>query len=344
LTDLIKCPHCGELTDASIPICTNCGLPITDEIELSSEPKEEVKIVEKATKPEPIAKVEAPAKPSKSETIVPVKALEKALKGEHKIEEESTHMEVVESPFTQIDESELPSDDVLEAAIEPKTTEAQVKKHTKQTTGEEDIEFEIEEPTEEGVSVSAVSVTTTITCPRCGHIYTPDNFEYPTYVYEAMGKARVEAANALIKEKKYIEAIELLNKAKRIYEHASHEDGIKNTNEKITNAYISLGEIYRKEGESLVKNKQYEDAVRQFEIAKDYYIKAKDSKRIKNMENKINEAYEKAAEDYKKRGDAAVKSDDKKLALELYQKAIDCYLKINDTKSIREIEKKIKKL
>lgn len=349
LTDLIKCPHCGKLTDASIPICTNCGLPITDDIELSTEPKEEKKITEKVSVRAPIATSTKPevSKTSKSGTIVPVKALEKALKGEHIVEEETTAIEI-ESPFTPIDESELPSDEVLESAIEPigehkQAIQDKVSAPQKTTTGE-DIEFEIEEPIEEGIPVSAASVTSTITCPRCGHIYTPDNFEYPDYVYEAMGKARIEAANALMKEKKFTEAIELLNKAKRIYEHASNEDGIKTTNEKITDAYVSLGEIYRKEGEKLLKNKQYEEAIEQFNIARDYYIKAEDNKRIKNIENKIRETYEKAADEYQKQAEQYAKRGDRSNALNLYQKAIDICLKINDTKTIRDIEKKMRKI
>ena len=386
---MIKCPHCGEMTDASIPICTNCGMPITDEIELSETPKEEIKIVSKkiakpvspsvtafptktATTPqirapsrEKITKTTPKISPRTDErkpgTIVPVKALERALKGDHKIEDSEEISHPIESPFTPIDESELPSEEVLMSSLSPraKASSSKAKQPLAQSsmsrrpssttkiqsiTEKEDIEFEIEEPTEEEIPLAAASVTSTITCPKCGHIYTPDNFEYPEYVYAAMGRARMEAAIELIKEKRYTEAIELLNKAKKIYEHANIEDGIKNTIEKINESYISMGEIYRKQGEQLLKQKQYEDAIVQFNYARSYYIKADAEKRVNSMDNKIQETYQKLGEELQKEAEQEVKQGNNKIALALYQKAINIYLKINETKKIKEIEKKMKKL
>ncbi|MHA1577639.1 MAG: zinc ribbon domain-containing protein, partial [Candidatus Thorarchaeota archaeon] len=63
-------------------------------------------------------------------------------------------------------------------------------------------------------------------CPDCGKSVTSDGFEYPNYVYGAMGKARVEAGIAKLKENEHEEAIELFEKGKVLFERGEDSKSV----------------------------------------------------------------------------------------------------------------------
>ncbi|MHA2386709.1 MAG: hypothetical protein ACXAEE_10925, partial [Candidatus Thorarchaeota archaeon] len=63
-------------------------------------------------------------------------------------------------------------------------------------------------------------------CPSCGFSISGDGFEYPGYVYEAMGKARMEDGYGKLEAKEFEPAIETFEMAKKLFERAANEKAI----------------------------------------------------------------------------------------------------------------------
>jgi len=179
-------------------------------------------------------------------------------------------------------------------------------------------------------------------CPSCGSALTSDGFEYPPYVYEAMGKARIEHGEQLLEENEHEEAIESFEKAKLLYEKANDEKKIEKCREKIDDGYESMAEFHYDQAEVHKKNREYEWAIVQYKKAREIYMLTTKRKERAKCAEKVRECYVDWGEELEERGEYLAKEGRTREALAKYQKAAERYKQGEDHKHLKSLEKKIR--
>jgi hypothetical protein len=179
-------------------------------------------------------------------------------------------------------------------------------------------------------------------CPSCGSALTSDGFQYPPYVYEAMGKARIEHGEQLLEENEHEEAIESFEKAKLLYERANDEKKIEKCREKIDEGYESMAEFHYDQAEVHKKNREYEWAIVQYKKAREIYMLTTKRKERAKCAKKVRECYVDWGEELEERGEYLAKEGRTREALAKYQKAAERYRQGEDDKRLKGLEKKIK--
>jgi predicted negative regulator of RcsB-dependent stress response len=180
------------------------------------------------------------------------------------------------------------------------------------------------------------------TCPSCGSALTSDGFEYPPYVYEAMGKARIEHGEELLEKNEHEEAIESFEKAKMLYERANDEKKLEKCREKIDEGYESMAEFHYDQAEVHKKNREYEWAIVQYRKAREIYMFTTKRKERAKCAEKVRECYVDWGEELEERGDYLAKEGRTREALAKYQKAAEKYKQGEDDKHLKGLEKKIR--
>ncbi|MGY5881403.1 MAG: hypothetical protein RTV31_14220 [Candidatus Thorarchaeota archaeon] len=180
-------------------------------------------------------------------------------------------------------------------------------------------------------------------CPNCGVAITSDGFEYPPYVFDAMGKARSNYGDQLLKDNEHERAIEYYEMAKMLFEKSGTEKNVAEALRKIDLGYDAMAQFHYDEAETHLKEGDFEWAVVQYKKARELYMFTTDAKKRARCAERAREAYAiwgKALED---EGDKLAKAAKTRDALAKYQDAAAKYREGGDSKRLKGLDKKIRK-
>lgn len=180
-------------------------------------------------------------------------------------------------------------------------------------------------------------------CPNCGVVITSDGFEYPAYVFDAMGKARSDFGDQLLSENEHERAIEYYEMAKMLFEKSGTEKNTAEALRKIDMGYDAMAQFHYDEAEGLLKENSFQWAIVQFKKARELYMFTTDAKKRARCAERAREAYViwgKALED---EGDKLAKDGKTREALAKYQEAAAKYREGGDSKRLKGLDKKIRK-
>ncbi len=180
-------------------------------------------------------------------------------------------------------------------------------------------------------------------CPNCGVAISSDEFEYPPYVFEAMGKARLEYGTHFLEENEHEKAIESFEIAKMLFKRAGHEKGVAESTKRVDMGYDAMAKFHYDQGESHMKANEFEWAVVQFRKARELYMFSTDAKKRARCSEKVREAYVEWGKDLESQGDQLAKQGSSRDALSKYQEAAAKFREGNDNKKLKGLEKKIRK-
>ncbi|MHA2262738.1 MAG: hypothetical protein ACXAEN_10140, partial [Candidatus Thorarchaeota archaeon] len=180
-------------------------------------------------------------------------------------------------------------------------------------------------------------------CPSCGFALTGDEFEYPSYVYDAMGSARMEFGIARIKESEHEEAIESFEKAKLIFEKANNAKAVEDANRMIDQGYETMAQSHFDQGERHLREHEFEWAIVQFRKAREIFMFTPEQKKRAKCSEKVRTCYSAWGKMIETEGDGLAKSGQSREALVKYQEAAEKYREGEDSKHLRGLEKKIRK-
>ena len=180
-------------------------------------------------------------------------------------------------------------------------------------------------------------------CPNCGVALSSDEFEYPPYVFEAMGKARLERGEQHLQENEHEKAIESFEIAKMLFERAGNEKGVAESVKRVDVGYDEMAKFHFDQGESHMKVNEYEWAIVQFRKARELYMFSTDAKKRARCSERVREAYVEWGKDLESQGDQLAKQGNSRDALAKYQEAAAKFREGEETKRLRGLEKKIRK-
>ena len=180
-------------------------------------------------------------------------------------------------------------------------------------------------------------------CPNCGIALSSDEFEYPPYVFEAMGKARLEDGEQHLQENEHEKAIESFEIAKMLFERAGNEKGVAESVKRVDIGYDEMAKFHFDQGENHMKANEFEWAIVQFKKARELYMFSTDAKKRARCSEKAREAYIDWGKDLESQGDQLAKEGSSRDALAKYQEAAAKYREGEDSKRLRGLEKKIRK-
>ncbi|TFH08101.1 MAG: hypothetical protein E4H14_07105 [Candidatus Thorarchaeota archaeon] len=180
-------------------------------------------------------------------------------------------------------------------------------------------------------------------CPNCGVAITSDGFEYPPYVFDAMGKARSDYGDQLLRDREHERAIEYYEMAKMLFEKSGTEKNIAEALRKIDLGYDAMAQFHYDEAETHLKEGNFEWAVVQFKKARELYMFTTDAKKRARCAERAREVYAiwgKALED---QADSLAKETKTRDALAKYQEAAAKYREGGDSKRLKGLDRKIRK-
>lgn len=180
-------------------------------------------------------------------------------------------------------------------------------------------------------------------CPNCGIDLSSDDFQYPPYVFEAMGKARLDHGEDLLKENEHEKAIESFEVAKMLFEKAGNEKGVAESTKRVDIGYDAMARYHFDQGENHMKANEFEWAVVQFRKARELYMFSTDAKKRAQCSERVREAYAEWGKDLESQGDQLAKQGDTRDALAKYQEAAAKYREGDMSKKLKGLEKKIRK-
>ncbi len=180
-------------------------------------------------------------------------------------------------------------------------------------------------------------------CPNCGVAITSDGFEYPAYVFDAMGKARSDYGDSLLEENEHERAIEYYEMAKILFEKSGNEKNIAEVTKRIDMGYDAMAKFHYDEAESRLKENDFEWAIVQFKKARELYMFTTDSKKRAKSAERAREAFVEWGKALESEGDDLAKSGKTRDALAKYQEAAAKFREGGDSKRLRGLDKKIRK-
>ncbi|MFX1260549.1 MAG: tol-pal system YbgF family protein [Promethearchaeota archaeon] len=180
-------------------------------------------------------------------------------------------------------------------------------------------------------------------CPNCGFSISGDGFEYPGYVYEAMGKARMEDGFGKLEAKQFEPAIETFEMAKKLFERAANEKAIADATKMIDEGYDAMANDHFEQAENHRKANEYEWAIVQFRKARELYMFSTDAKKRAKCSEKVRDCYVEWGKVLEDEGDALAKAGQTRKALTKYQEAAQRYREGEDDKKLKSLDKKIRK-
>jgi hypothetical protein len=249
-------------------------------------------------------------------------------------------------PFKEIEPPIVHDEAIMHAssdALDTETHEAvdHLFPHGRGETTEDFIDAVVGKPTKIGSDVSP-SMIETPTCPECGARLGTNSFEYPAYVYEAMGKARIEHGIELMKDTEHEKAIEQFEIAKRLFEHAENEKMVEEATKYVDDGYDSMAEHHYVQGENHLKEKQFDWSIVQFKKARELYMFSTDAKKRMKCSQRARDAYEEWGKTLEDEGDRLAKAGQTREALAKYSEAAEKYREADASKRLRGLEKKIR--
>ena len=210
------------------------------------------------------------------------------------------------------------------------------------TTSSSFIDVVVGTPTRVGITKPMKELDTPA-CPSCGAALSADEFEYPPYVFEAMGKARMEQGEQLLKSDDHEKAIEAFEMAKLLFERAGNEKAVAESTRKVDDGYDEMAKFHFDQGENHLKADEYEWAVVQFRKARELYMFSTDAKKRAKCSEKVRDAYAGWGKILEDEGDSLAKAGSTREALLKYQEAAAKFREGGATKRLRGLEKKIRK-
>lgn len=180
-------------------------------------------------------------------------------------------------------------------------------------------------------------------CPNCGTTLSSDEFEYPSYVFEAMGKARLDYGEHHLRENEHEKAIESFEIAKMLFERAGSEKGIAESTKRVDIGYDAMARFHFDQGDNHMKAHEFEWAIVQFRKARELYMFSTDAKKRVRCSEKARDAYVEWGKDLEAQGDQLAKQGTTRDALAKYQEAAAKFREGDDKKRLRGLEKKIRK-
>ena len=180
-------------------------------------------------------------------------------------------------------------------------------------------------------------------CPNCGINLSSDEFEYPSYVFEAMGKARIEQGERFLEENEHEKAIEAFEIAKMLFEKAGNEKGVAESTKRVDVGYDEMAKYHFDQAENHMKSNEFEWAIVQFRKARELYMFSTDAKKRARCAEKVREAYVEWGKDLEAQGDQLAKQGSSRDALAKYQEAATKFREGEDKKKLKGLEKKIRK-
>ena len=180
-------------------------------------------------------------------------------------------------------------------------------------------------------------------CPNCGVAITGDEFDYPAYVFDAMGKARSDFGDQLLKENEHERAIEYFEMAKMLFERSGTEKNIAESLKRIDMGYDAMARFHYDEAEAHLKEGEFEWAVVQFKKARELYMFTTDSKKRARCAERARESYSIWGKALESEGDQLAKGGKTRDALAKYQEAAAKFREGGDSKRLKGLDKKIRK-
>jgi hypothetical protein len=180
-------------------------------------------------------------------------------------------------------------------------------------------------------------------CPNCGIALSSDEFEYPPYVFDAMGKARLEYGEHHLQDNEHEKAIESFEIAKMLFEKAGNEKGVAESTKRVDIGYDAMARFHFDQGDNHMKAHEFEWAIVQYRKARELYMFSTDAKKRAHCSEKVREAYVEWGKDLETQGDHLSKQGDSRDALAKYQEAAAKYREGQDNKKLKGLEKKIRK-
>lgn len=180
-------------------------------------------------------------------------------------------------------------------------------------------------------------------CPNCGIDLSSDGFEYPTYVFDAMGRARLEHGTMHLKENEHEKAIESFEMAKLLFEKAGNEKGVQECVKSVDIGYDAMARFHFDQGENHLKVHEYEWAIVQFRKARELYMFSTDAKKRARCTEKVRESYLEWGKYLEAEGDRLSKDGRSRDALSKYQEAASKYREGEEKKRLKGLDKKIRK-
>ncbi len=194
-----------------------------------------------------------------------------------------------------------------------------------------------------------ISITSTMhelktpSCPNCGTTITGDGFEYPFYVYEVMGKARLEQGVQRQKENDHESAIESFEMAKTLFERAESPKAIAEAQRRIDGGYEAMAASHLTQGEMHFKAGEFEWAAVQFKKAREIFMFTTRAKMRAKCSERIRASYGAWGKAIESDGDRLSKEGRSREALAKYQLAAEKYKEADAPKRLRGLDKKIRK-
>jgi len=180
-------------------------------------------------------------------------------------------------------------------------------------------------------------------CLTCGNIPTSDGFEYPQYVFDALGKARVDNGDRLLKENEHETAIENYEMAKLLFEKSGNEKNLAEVTKRIDFGYDDMARFHYEQAENHLKEGEFEWAVVQFKKARELYMFTTDAKKRARCAERAREAYIAWGKSLEDEGDRLAKAGETREALAKYQESAAKYREGEDTKRLKVLDRKIRK-
>ncbi|TET11635.1 MAG: hypothetical protein E3J86_02395 [Candidatus Thorarchaeota archaeon] len=180
-------------------------------------------------------------------------------------------------------------------------------------------------------------------CPNCGTSLSSDDFEYPTYVFDAMGRARLEQGMMRLKDNEHEKAIDSFETAKMLYEKAQNEKGVQESSKRVNLGYDSMARFHFDQGDNHLKVHEYEWAVVQFRKARELYMFSTDAKKRARCNEKVRESYVEWGRYLEAEGDRYSKEGRSRDALGKYQEAAAKFREGEEKKRLKGLDKKIRK-
>ncbi|MDF1539647.1 MAG: zinc-ribbon domain-containing protein [Candidatus Thorarchaeota archaeon] len=242
---------------------------------------------------------------------------------------EVSNDEVVEHLFT-----ESPDDDTREAV-----THLFPRGRGETTT--DFIEIAVGKPKKIGTEISPILLEAP-TCPGCGATIGSDSFEYPPYVYEAMGKARLEEGARLMANNEHENAIEQFEIAKKLFEHGELSKLVEEAIKQVDAGYDGMAEHHYIQAENHLREGQFDWAIVQFKKARELYMFSTDERKRARCSQRTRYAYEEWGKCFENDGDNLAKSGQTRDALAKYSESAEKYREAEVPKRLRGLEKKIR--
>jgi hypothetical protein len=209
-------------------------------------------------------------------------------------------------------------------------------------TSKDFIDVVVGTPKKVAISTPMVELDTP-SCPSCGVTLSGDEFEYPGYVYEAMGQARLEDGDGRLSEKEFEAAIESFEKAKALFERAGNQKMVDECIKRTDIGYDSMANDHFEQAENHRKTGQFEWAIVQFRKARELYMFSTDAKKRARCATKVRECYVDWGKELESEGDKLVKGGKTRDGLAKFQEAAEKYRQADAKKKLQSLEKKIRK-